>query len=269
MKVAFVFVLCGLVAACSDTRFDQFSLEGGDSARMDASQRVILATNRGGRDGNRHVVCAEPSPDAVASQSLALTSQLAAKVTPPEGTAVDASASLSLAQAQSAAYVGMRTQTIQLLRDGLYRACEAYMNGAIDDSEYNMLLINMPRVMTALIAIDGLTGRPAAPAVVLSAPSLDASATPGEKAELAAKVVAAESKFADAAKTTALADAREATAVAEIAKAMASHPTMPAICFSLLSRKQDTLDTRYFNDQGFRAVLDFCKQSFRANARKT
>lgn len=173
LKRCSVLLVATLLAACGGaTTFDQFSLEEGLSARMDASQRVVLVSNRGGKNGNRHVVCAEPSPDSIISASAVLATKLERESTDPESRLLgSASAQATLATAQNAAFVGMRTQTIQLLRDGLYRACEAYMNGAIDEMEYNMLLVNMPKVMTALIAIDGLTARPAAPAVVVGAPN--------------------------------------------------------------------------------------------------
>ena len=59
---------------------------------------------------------------------------------------------------RGAASLAMRTQTIQLLRDGYYRLCEAYMNGAIDQHQYNIVLLNIDRVMVTLLGVDGIAG---------------------------------------------------------------------------------------------------------------
>ena len=45
-------------------------------------------------------------------------------------------AGLGASSSETSASIGLRTQTITLLRDGLYRLCEAYMNGAVDEIQY-------------------------------------------------------------------------------------------------------------------------------------
>jgi hypothetical protein len=111
---------------------------------------MILVTDNGGKDGTRRVVCAEPSPDTAVG--LAASSSLAANV---KGQ-VDAKLASSIAEAVQS--IGRRTQTIQLLRDGLYRACEAYLNGAITHDEYRLLLSRISAFSVTVMAIDGLTG---------------------------------------------------------------------------------------------------------------
>ena len=59
-----------------------------------------------------------------------------------------ASASLN----EAVAATGLRTQTIQLLRDGLYRACEAYLNGAIDEFGHALLLNKYDETMVSLVS---------------------------------------------------------------------------------------------------------------------
>jgi hypothetical protein len=66
---------------------------------------------------------------------------------------VDAQLAASLAEAVQS--VGRRTQSIQLLRDGLYRACEAYLNGAITANEYRLLLSRISAFAITLVAVDG------------------------------------------------------------------------------------------------------------------
>ncbi|AOE60625.1 hypothetical protein AXG94_02140 [Pseudomonas corrugata] len=129
------------------------SFSGDDSALIDIKQRAILTNVVG---ANR-VVCAEPSPDAMASYA----GELAAKVgkTP---------AQISAAQQEAATFVGMRTQTIQVLRDQMFRLCEARMNGAISDVEYQMLLTRNQRYTVALLAIEQLSGVRQVPVVSLT-----------------------------------------------------------------------------------------------------
>jgi len=60
----------------------------------------------------------------------------------------------ALAYNTAASYVGNRTQTVQLLRDQLYRLCEAYANGIIDSDTYTMLMSRSQRYTLALAMID-------------------------------------------------------------------------------------------------------------------
>src|SRR5262245_57392642 len=73
-----------------------------------------------------YITCAEPSPDVakIASASfsgdLAASAQSAGPIQNPE-----LALSLALARTESLAQLGQRLATVQLLRDGMYRACEA------------------------------------------------------------------------------------------------------------------------------------------------
>ncbi len=58
---------------------------------------------------------------------------------------------------EAAANIGLRTQTIQTLRDGFYRVCEAYMNG-LSEEQYSIMLRRFQTNMIALLAIEQLTG---------------------------------------------------------------------------------------------------------------
>jgi len=139
-----------LSGGCSGVHYKTFSLDKSPttSLSLDARQRVILVTDRGGPEGNRRVVCAEPSPDVFAT--AAVSASLSAKLGKE-----DVGAALS--RAEMAGALGVRTQTIQLLRDGLYRACEAYLNGVIRENEYKKLIAAYDEVLITLVAVEGLT----------------------------------------------------------------------------------------------------------------
>ncbi|MCI0755748.1 hypothetical protein [Teichococcus vastitatis] len=105
----------------------------------------------------QEITCAEPSPDVARVVQAALSSQLdvGATVTPPVGggTAVDARimSALAATRAESIAQLTRRIATIQLLRDGLYRACEAFMNGAIGRTAYTAILGTYDGMMLSML----------------------------------------------------------------------------------------------------------------------
>ena len=151
MLLTALVLICVSLAGCS-TIYRTVSIDSkpATSVNIDAKERMILVTDHGGQNGDRRVICAEPSPDTAVG--IAASASAAANV---QGK-VDAKLASSVAEAVQS--VGRRTQTIQLLRDGLYRACEAYMNGAITQEEYRLLLARISAFSVTILAIDGLTG---------------------------------------------------------------------------------------------------------------
>ena len=113
---------------------------------IDAEQRAVLSNKRA--DEDLRVVCAEPAPDALS----AIAAQAGVSVSDISN-AVSAEGGVS----EAAANIGLRTQTIQTLRDGFYRVCEAYMNG-LSDEQYSIMLRRFQTNMIALLAIEQLTG---------------------------------------------------------------------------------------------------------------
>lgn len=93
-----------------------------------------------GRVKPKRIVCAEPSPDVVKAvqASFAVGGSLGIDV--PAQMAGQVAVSIARVRAEAAAQLGERLATIQLLRDGLYRACEAYANGAISETAYAVML---------------------------------------------------------------------------------------------------------------------------------
>jgi hypothetical protein len=77
-------------------------------------------------------------------------------------------AALAAAFQESGASIGLRTHSIQLLRDQLYSICQAYGNSGITPSAYRMMLTRNQRNTVALMAIEQLTGVVRSPSVTLS-----------------------------------------------------------------------------------------------------
>ena len=101
-------------------------------------------------------VCAEPSPDAVSVVSSSLEANIGNSLLGSN----DGKAVLKSFLKNLASSLGSRNTTIQLLRDGLYRQCEAYLNGVIDAKEYAELANRYVDGMVTLLAIERITPDP-------------------------------------------------------------------------------------------------------------
>ena len=126
--------------------------DGGRAIHLDAQQRVILTA------GSRF--CAEPSPDALASYA----SSLGLGIAGPN----KYSGSVAQAMQSNAGSIGLRTQSITLMRDALYRLCEAGLNKQISDVSAATFLTRSQDLTAVVLAIEQLTGAVAAPPIVLS-----------------------------------------------------------------------------------------------------
>lgn len=135
-------VSCG--CANFNSIFHTFEASDGKSVSIDAKQRVVLA------DSKRGIVCAEPSPDALSALSASLNASV---ITPERLTA-----QLAASNAESATSIGLRTQTIQLLRDAMYRVCEGYMSGALTGPDFLKVHRRYQNLMLGLLAVEQLTG---------------------------------------------------------------------------------------------------------------
>lgn len=148
----------------------------GVAVHLDASQRVVLtrsgpAPESGAPQGaldQKHdrtvmLACAEPSPDAMQAYASSLG----------VGFAMPTKESVSIAQALSASAgsIGLRTQSITLMRDALYRICELYFNGAISKRATVQLLERSQDLSLGILAIEQLTGAVTAQQVAINTSS--------------------------------------------------------------------------------------------------
>lgn len=147
-----VFVSITSLGGCANDAaiYRPLHLGEGNGVLVDAKQRAIYAgrTLPGSKANEREgVVCPEPSPDAISA--LASSGALSSDKLGLE---------LALARQESAAYIGVRTATIQLLRDQLTFNCLDYMNGIIDSAQYDFRVRRTQRYTIALLAVEQLTG---------------------------------------------------------------------------------------------------------------
>jgi hypothetical protein len=150
------------------------------AVHLDVQQRLLIVNNLG-----RY--CAEPSPDAMAAYAASLG----------VGTGAPTSGSTSVAGSgqSTAASIGLRTQSITLMRDALYRMCEAYANGAIGEAQVVTLLNRSQDLTAVILAVEQLTGAVAANQAALAGSSgASAFATALDNSKLFAEASAHEAR---------------------------------------------------------------------------
>jgi hypothetical protein len=170
-ETAIAGVLAIAAAGCDSTIHRQANIGGVDTLSLDAKQRLMLVGNRGGHEHKR-VTCTEPGPDALVARAAALAA--GGNFQQP---GVTAGGNLAVATSETAASIGFRNQTIQMLRDGYFRLCEAYLNGALDKRQYEHMVTNADTFMVVVSALQVLGSNPTAPAVAISAGGLTATVT--------------------------------------------------------------------------------------------
>ena len=270
LRVVLACLLLLPLGGCANYIFRSFDIDSGESLSLDAKQRLVLATYKGGKGSNRKIVCAEPSPDAFSatSASAAASTAFTFPTLLPGGQtgSTTGSGGIAAARSESAASIGLRTQTIQLLRDGLYRACEAYMNGAIDQHQYNIILLNIDKLMVTLLGIDAIGGTPKAPAVsiVAAAPHVSTAAG-GKNGASPASASAGDTPPTLPAIVNETIDPAgvQAEAIANIVLAANSHNSTPALCISLLASGELRP-----NNPGQASVLKSCDYLLHGSIRK-
>jgi hypothetical protein len=116
-----------------------------------ADVRMITQRNRQGSPNP--IICTEPSPDV--AKALSTAAQLSGSG--GNGTATG-SLSAGGASAEVALALAGRSTALLGLRDGLFRACEAYANGVIGADAYALVLSRYGQLMTTLFLGQDVTG---------------------------------------------------------------------------------------------------------------
>ncbi|EJN10829.1 hypothetical protein PMI42_05844 [Bradyrhizobium sp. YR681] len=169
-------VLSGFSLAACDSVIHRIDNVGGvDTLSIDAKQRMMLVGNRQSSHGATptRVTCSEPSPDALVAKAAVLSAN--ANVAMPTGEG-SGSGGLAGGMSESAASIGFRNHTVQMLRDGYFRLCEAYLNGALSRGRYEEMVANADTFMAVVSALEVLGAQPVAPGVAISAGGISASA---------------------------------------------------------------------------------------------
>jgi hypothetical protein len=175
---------------------------------LDAQQRLVIFTAK------RY--CAEPSPDALAAYAAAIG--VSGNTRAGDGGAGSIAASTAVAS------MGLRTQSITLMRDTLYRTCEASANGDLGPAQVAVLLTRSQHLAAVILAIEQLTGAIAmGPTAVGGSAGSNAAAVllANAQAVEAAKRIEDEAKLAsdDATKAESEAEAADSGSTSDLAAA--------------------------------------------------
>lgn len=152
------------------------SMESGKSSAVsvDAKQRFLLASALAINEGLSnttnpqilHRFCAEASPDVFTALGQAVSGS---------GSFGQAASTQEISLALKGAFSSTetsstiaRTQTINILKEMMYRTCERYLNGSIGDDEYPIVAARDQRVITSILAIEQLTGATLAKPIVIA-----------------------------------------------------------------------------------------------------
>ncbi|WP_207461484.1 hypothetical protein [Azospirillum sp. SYSU D00513] len=156
-------------SACQSTDTISVSKEIGTTTALLTTADLRIVTERtrpsvplregSGSITNHRVLCAEPSPDVAKALSTALTLGLTAQGRAPAGaTGLEGGFNSAYATAESLAQLTDRVPAVQALRDGLFRACEAYANGSIGDHAYSLILSRYGDVLVTLLLGEAAAG---------------------------------------------------------------------------------------------------------------
>jgi hypothetical protein len=162
--------ICIIVVATLNacTTIHRSRLGRSDVASTDAETRLVTfnPVDRGSIHGQiipRQIICAEPSPDVAKAFATAfnMSGSFAGSGKGPNLPAeIDAKTAFALSnsRAETLAQMTNRLATIQLLRDGLYRACEAFQNGAISDTTYAVMISRFDKAMVTMLLAELTAG---------------------------------------------------------------------------------------------------------------
>lgn len=250
--------LAMLLGGCANLNSIYRGLDvNGKAVSVDVKQRAVFSATAPGQA----VVCAEPSPDSLSAYGASAGGTL--------NQASGTTAQLTGALAEQAASIGLRTQSIQLMRDTMYRACEAYLSGGIDKDQFYLLQRRFQNLTLGLLAIEQLTGAVKAEQAALST---NASGSTGDNTSVETDALKNARTDRDAAqdkldasqadlvkKQTAVADAQAESNAAAIA-APADPPRVASATKALNAAKQER-DTQQLDVTSKQCALDSAKES--------
>ena len=146
---------------------------GGEVMTVDAKQRHLIMLPDGS-DPAKWRICAEAAPDVFSAVNSSFGGEFGFG-------GAEQKAKAASAIAEAAATVE-RTQTINLLRESMYRTCERFLSGAISEETLVVQAARDQQTMLAVLAIEQLTGTTKGTSTIITGPSTSASVANGEKA---------------------------------------------------------------------------------------
>lgn len=168
-RAAMTLASMSLLAGCAALNGTHYAWPGpGDSQviTVDAKQRHLLMANRPSHDqdgGWNYRACAEAAPDVFTATSSGFDGFLGFG---PSDEQAKAAGNI----AEAAAMIP-RTQTINLLRESMYRTCERWLSGALTQEQFVVQAARDQRMMISVLAVEQLTGYLGVPVVSIDGKS--------------------------------------------------------------------------------------------------
>lgn len=133
---------------------------------MDAKQRNVSVMKLPGESNEEgHLaICAEPPPDVFSALAASLAADASLKTNTTDR---DIAAKLSASLSENASAIE-RSQTVNILREALYRTCERYQSGALSKEEFIIQAARDQRSMVQVLAIEQITGAARAQSAALT-----------------------------------------------------------------------------------------------------
>ena len=154
-------------------KIDRVTGKGATVISVDAKQRAIIAgpaiettvttTRTDGAISHQTSVttqqrrfCSEPSPDvySVVAQALSAGGTFGQAADPRS---IELALDAAFSSSENGANIA-RTQSVNLLREVMFRTCERYLNGAIGELEMSVQAARDQRIIVSILAIEQLTG---------------------------------------------------------------------------------------------------------------
>lgn len=191
--VFFAIAVSGCANLNSIHRDNKVSEKRGEVVFTDAKQRGIISnpvkekivTNTIIENGKktegtelelRLRMCSEAAPDVFSAFATSAAGKASVDAATKSG-----SGAFSFSSNETAATIS-RTQTVNLLREAMFRTCERYLNGAIDKDELIVQASRDQQMIVSTLAIEQLTGVYTPPVTGLNTQSGAATGGPTEEA---------------------------------------------------------------------------------------
>lgn len=158
MERYLIIILAMLMSGCSGSIYRSVDLPTAapHAIVIDARQRVLISQARRD-DPNYRQFCAEPSPDVFTVLGVAASGGANLNLSGTSPRSVSAALQAAFSSNEMGATIA-RTQTIQMLREMMFRTCERYLSGAIGPDEFSIVAARDQRIMVSVLAIEQLTG---------------------------------------------------------------------------------------------------------------
>jgi len=141
--------------------------------RQDAAQRGTLVISRDASGKPISAACAEPPPDVSSNVVASLTSSLSVLARGAAQQEASAARAIAADVRTATETIFQRSQGIQLLRDTMFRLCEAYLNGIIDVTAFSQTLTRLIATANFIIPFEQCVSIGRALAQLLNTPAVD------------------------------------------------------------------------------------------------